>query len=96
MMGSTLFLVGPWQQLKNMLSRERFLSSIIYVISMVGTLYAALVLNSWLLSFILAVVQMLATIWYVASYIPHYGQACLWNSFAFLLPTSLRSSPSVI
>jgi len=31
MLGSTFFLVGPWQQLKNMLSRERFFSTVIYL-----------------------------------------------------------------
>lgn len=40
---STLFLVGPWQQIKNMLSRERFISSVVYLFAMFGTLYAVLV-----------------------------------------------------
>jgi len=81
MMGSTLFLVGPCQQLKNMFSRERFLSSIIYILAMFGTLYAALVLNSWMLAIFLSVIQMLATVWYAASYIP-YGQNCLLGAFS--------------
>jgi len=83
--GSTLFLVGPKKQFQNMFSSKRYISTLIYLASMIGTLYAALVVKQKLLILILVAIQFASVIWYGASYIP-FGQDCLKSSVSSCLP----------
>jgi hypothetical protein len=70
-LGSTMFLVGPVQQFKNMIHRKRRVSAAIYTIGLVLTLVTAFLAPelSWLI-LILVIVQWSALFWYSLSYIP--------------------------
>ena len=70
-MGSTLFLVGPAKQLSNMFSsRDRSIAVTVFLSTMILTLYVALGLHSTLLALPCILVQTVAMIWYLLSYIP--------------------------
>mmetsp|Transcript_2409 Transcript_2409/g.7651 ORF Transcript_2409/g.7651 Transcript_2409/m.7651 type:complete len:194 (-) Transcript_2409:44-625(-) len=84
LLGSTFFLIGPVAQLKSMFHPSRYIASILYLGTLIGTLYAASVSNI-LLTMVLVVVQICAALWYVASYIP-YAQDCLWGTAQRVLP----------
>jgi len=70
MMSSTIFLVGPWRQLKNMLAPTRLIATIIYFAAMIMTLVAAFVVKSALLVIIFLIIQAGALTWYTLSYVP--------------------------
>jgi hypothetical protein len=63
---------------------RRYVASIMYLTTLLGTLYSASVSNV-LLTMVLVVVQICAALWYVASYIP-YAQTCLWGTAQRVLP----------
>ncbi|KAF4660534.1 hypothetical protein FOL47_007097 [Perkinsus chesapeaki] len=73
-LASTVFLVGPARQWRNMSQKHRAWAAIIYVTAMVATL---LVCFRWpeerLLVVVLVLAQCCAVIWYSLSYIP-YGR----------------------
>ena len=75
-LGSLLAMVafavlrGPLEQLKHMCSLRRLPFTSTYVGSMVLTLYAALVAQSYLLVLLFASIQCAALAWYVLSYVP--------------------------
>ncbi|EFA81359.1 hypothetical protein PPL_05342 [Heterostelium album PN500] len=72
-----IVLVGLKKQFENITSsKERLYSSLIYLVSIVGTLYCALSLQSTFLSMFMVVLQFLSVVWYSLSYIP-FGQAIL-------------------
>ena len=75
-LGSSSFVVGPQKQIRDMLSPERRTASLIYVVSLFGTLLCVFALKMQLLSFAFVVVQFAALTWYMLSYVP-YGQQCL-------------------
>ena len=82
-LASTLFLMGPTKQLKNMLSGGRWLASLVYLGAIVCTLAVAFTvkgLAGGILCIILIFVQFLAMLWYVMTYIPG-GQDCLFRCF---------------
>lgn len=68
---STMFLVGPMQQLKNMMHRKRRLSAGLYIGGLSFTLLTVLVAPdlTWLV-IILVILQWAALLWYSLSYIP--------------------------
>ena len=70
-LGSTVFLVGPSQQLRNMMHHSRRVSAAIYITCLVLTLTTAFSAPelSWLI-ITLVIVQWVALIWYSLSYIP--------------------------
>jgi hypothetical protein len=70
LLASVCFIVGPVQQIKNMFSSGRAISSAIYLFSMVMTLIAALIFQSVVLVFILLIAQLLSLTWYILSYVP--------------------------
>lgn len=73
-MGSTLFLVGPKQQWKNMTHKKRRVSAAIYVFCLVMTLITVFTVPELkLLIMALVFVQWAALSWYSLSYIP-YGR----------------------
>jgi len=84
-LGSTFFLVGPMRQIKSMCAPGRWLSSSIYFVAMFATLYAALSLESLILTLVMMIVQVSAAVWYGASYIP-FAQDCLRGSAGAILP----------
>lgn len=75
-MCSTLFLIGPFKQIKRMFDGQRWIASTIYLSSLVLTLVSALVFHSVILCLICIVVSFCAFIWYAASYVP-YAQATI-------------------
>jgi len=85
LLGSTLFLVGPYRQFKNMCGRERAFATTIYIVTMLATLYTAVGLQSRLLTLPMIIIQMAAALWYGASYIP-FAQDCLRGSASTILP----------
>jgi hypothetical protein len=83
--GSTMFLMGPWAQMKKMCSPERAPATTVYFVSMFLTLYCALALRSFILTIPCVVIQLCALIYYgecnqhalVQSDSSHYIQASL-------------------
>jgi len=73
---STMFLWGPCKQLKDMFKPIRAGATIVYLLSMGFTLFAAFYLHIWALVIVSVIVQLCAMIWYSASYIP-YGRAMI-------------------
>ena len=69
-MASFAVLRGPLEQLKHMFSLQRLPFTSTYVGSMALTLYAALVLHSYLLVLLFSAAQAAAVTWYLLSYIP--------------------------
>ena len=45
LLSSTFFLMGPLKQIQTMFQRERAPATIVYIVSIIGTLYAALVVT---------------------------------------------------
>tara|TARA_B110001452_G_scaffold252018_1_gene241560 strand:- start:503 stop:1090 length:588 start_codon:yes stop_codon:yes gene_type:complete len=87
-LSSSMFLVGPLRQLRNMTQSTRWIAALIYVLAMVGTFVSCFVLkqNGGALVIILCIaVQFCAMFWYSLSYIP-YGRkmfsACLRSAVA--------------
>lgn len=71
---ATSFLVGPQKQLRSMVEAHRAQVAMTYVASTFITLYAALSLQSSVLSITFAVVQIASVVWYGLSYIPFARQ----------------------
>eukprot|EP00455_Lapot_gusevi_P015857 TRINITY_DN1808_c0_g4_i1.p1 TRINITY_DN1808_c0_g4~~TRINITY_DN1808_c0_g4_i1.p1 ORF type:complete len:164 (-),score=14.45 TRINITY_DN1808_c0_g4_i1:144-635(-) len=71
--GSSMFLMGPWNQLKSMFAPVRALATIVYLASIILTLVVAFKSHSILLVLMMIVIQFLALLWYCLSYIP-YGR----------------------
>merc|ERR1711904_60641 len=74
--GCTCFLMGPWNQIKNMFKAHRLLATCTYLVSIVFTLVAALKYNNLILTLIFLLVQICALVWYCLTYIP-FGQRML-------------------
>ena len=74
--GSVLFnaafgaLLGPCAHLRGLFSADRALFSVVYVISIVMTLYACLVAKSTIQVIVFASVQIAALLWFLATYLP--------------------------
>ncbi|KAI8378687.1 Got1/Sft2-like family-domain-containing protein [Choanephora cucurbitarum] len=97
-LGSILILVsvallrGPWSHLKHMMSRERLPFTVSYVGSMALTLYAAIGIRAVILTVLFAVIQIIALLWYVGSYIPggvstlRYATSYIGGRAASILP----------
>ncbi|PRP87253.1 hypothetical protein PROFUN_01515 [Planoprotostelium fungivorum] len=82
---STFFLVSPKAQLKRLFDPSRFVAAMAYLVSMLATLWAALIKQSTGLTLILVIVQFCSALWYGASYIP-FAQSCLRSSASTVLP----------
>jgi hypothetical protein len=67
---STLFIMGPWAQLKAMFHPNRALATCIYLSALVATLVVAFTVKNGILVLALVLVQLLALFWYSLSYIP--------------------------
>ena len=63
-------LRGPANYFKHMIARERIVGNVLYVGSLVATLYAALVERNTLATILCAAVQIVVLAWYTVGYIP--------------------------
>ena len=83
---STTFIIGPCRQFSLMFAKTRWLASLIYLLSIAGTLAAVYVVKADRFKVILALacvaVQFLAAFWYGLSYIP-YGRTVVRKMLAF-------------
>uniref|UniRef100_A0A7N0RCI2 Vesicle transport protein n=1 Tax=Kalanchoe fedtschenkoi TaxID=63787 RepID=A0A7N0RCI2_KALFE len=68
--GSFFALRGPTNQLAHMSSKERLPFTLGFLGTMVGTIYVSMVLHSYILSVLFAVLQVLALAYYAISYFP--------------------------
>ncbi|KAJ7548432.1 hypothetical protein O6H91_07G012000 [Diphasiastrum complanatum] len=68
--GSFFVLKGPRTQFFHMISKERLPFTAAFIGSMAGTIYASMVMHSYVLSVIFSVIQVLALLYYVVSYFP--------------------------
>ncbi|KAI1317267.1 protein transport protein sft2 [Mortierella claussenii] len=80
MMLSFALLRGPMAHLRALTSRERLPFTGAYLGSMIFTLYASLGANSFLLTIIGTVVQILALVYYFTSYSPFSGRSLRFGS----------------
>ena len=80
-LGSFSFLWGPWNHIKHLFGKERLPFTSVYFGTLAATLYFALGLQSYLLTTMAAVCQVLALLWFVISYIPggKYGLQYLFQ-----------------
>lgn len=77
--------MGPRRQLANMFDKSRFTAAMAYFGSMVGTLFAAISIQSTILTLLLVIVQLCASVWYGSSYIP-FAQGLIKSTATTLLP----------
>ena len=71
----TGFVVGPRRQLKYMTSPTRWGAALVFVLAMAATLVSALVVKQELLVLACIIVQFLAMLWYMLSFIPFARRA---------------------
>ncbi|CAG2112639.1 unnamed protein product, partial [Medioppia subpectinata] len=70
-MASTMFLMGPFRQIKKMFNETRVLATLGVFLFMILTLLSALWWKRALLAVIFCILQFLAFTWYSLSYIPY-------------------------
>jgi hypothetical protein len=70
MLSSFSCLRGHVAFFKNIVSLERLPFSASYGLSLIGTLYCSLVMNSYVLTLIFSAVQVIALLYFLVSYIP--------------------------
>ncbi|RYG44148.1 hypothetical protein EON67_12100 [archaeon] len=68
---STMFLFGPWRQMKNMFAAKRIIATLVYLITLIATLVVAIVVKSVPLVIVMIIIQFIALVWYTLSYIPY-------------------------
>ena len=94
-LGSFSFLWGPCNHIKHLFGKERLPFTSVYFGTLAATLYFALGLQSYLLTSMAAVCQVLALLWFVISYIPggqtgmkFFGRICgsMFKSGSSVLP----------
>lgn len=90
MMSSFSFLWGPLNHIKYLFSSGRLPFTSVYLGSLIATLYFALEIKSTPLTVLSAVVQVLALLWFLISYIPG-GQTGL-KFFSKLFSTTVSKS----
>ncbi|XP_011877274.1 PREDICTED: vesicle transport protein SFT2B isoform X6 [Vollenhovia emeryi] len=74
-LASTCFLMGPLNQLKKMFAATRLIATILVLVSIALTLFAALHLHNPGLALLFIIIQSLAMTWYSLSYIPYARDA---------------------
>ena len=77
MMRRLAVLRGPSAHFSHMFSKERLLFTFAYVGSMLGTLYFSVISPSYIFALLFCVIQVIALVWYVVSYLPG-GTNTLW------------------
>jgi len=86
------FLSGPWNHVKHLFSKERLPFTLSYVGSLTGTLYCAVHMQNTILTCLFAIIQVIALLWYVFSYIPG-GTSGLWFMSKMVAGSASRSLP---
>jgi uncharacterized membrane protein len=83
---SSMFFVGPFRQIQSMFTWNRIIPSIIFLGSLLLTLYFSLMMQSLAIVFFLIFVQIISFSWYILTYIPYGEQmiGMLWNTFTNL------------
>ncbi|XP_028323797.1 vesicle transport protein SFT2B-like isoform X1 [Gouania willdenowi] len=76
-LGSTMFLIGPWKQLKSMCAKERFFATIIMLVCLALTLCSAFWWKNKGLALLFCLLQFIAFTWYSLSYIPFIRDAII-------------------
>jgi hypothetical protein len=66
----TGFLLGFRRQFSSIFDKKRWITSTIWFLAMIGTLFSALVLKAPALVLSCIIVQVCAFTWYIASYLP--------------------------
>merc|ERR1719259_566694 len=69
-LSSFSFLWGPNNHMEHLFSKERLPFTVTYFSTLIATLYCAMGLQSAILTPIAAVLQVLALLWFVISYVP--------------------------
>jgi hypothetical protein len=64
------FLWGPYNHITHLFGKERLPFTAVYFTTLIGTLYFAMGLQSAILTPIAAILQVIALVWFVVSYIP--------------------------
>ena len=77
---ATGFLIGFKRQLSTVCDENRRLASTIYLGAMVLTLFSSMILQNSLITLVAIGVQVVAFVWYSASYVP-WGRDCLRSCF---------------
>ena len=77
LLGGTFFLIGPWRQLKVMFHKTRIITTIVFLVSIAGTLISAFLIKSAWLVLACVIVQICAFVWYSLSYIPYARTAII-------------------
>lgn len=77
--------MGPRRQLANMFDSSRFTAAVAYFGSTAGTLFAAIGIQSTILTLLMVIVQICASIWYGSSYIP-FAQGIIKSTATTILP----------
>lgn len=77
------FLYGPWSHLKSMFSKERALTTSIYLVTLTATLYCALHLQSTPWTIVCAVLQVMALFWMMMGSIPGGSTGARWFGSMF-------------
>ncbi|GAX76111.1 hypothetical protein CEUSTIGMA_g3554.t1 [Chlamydomonas eustigma] len=89
-------LRGWKQQLAHMMSKERLPFSAAYMVSVIATLYASLIMKSYVLSLACSGLQMVALLYYILSYFPGGAQGVkfmlimFYNAIASCFSSLLR------
>ncbi|ORX51447.1 SFT2-domain-containing protein [Piromyces finnis] len=78
-------LNGPKTQLKSLLAKERIPYTIIYILSMLLSLYAAIIKSSLIWTILASIIQLLALLWFVFTYLPN-GTSSLSRMTRSILP----------
>ena len=74
-LSSTLFLMGPVNQIKKMFAPTRWIATSLMLLFLVLTLVSAFILGKKGLTIIFCILQFLAMTWYSISYIPYARDA---------------------
>ena len=77
-LAATTFLVGPAAQFKKMAAPHRAAATATYLLTLIGTLVAALRLRSLILTLLFLTIQIVALCFYTLSYIPG-AQGVAWG-----------------
>ncbi|XP_056636654.1 vesicle transport protein SFT2A [Diorhabda carinulata] len=72
---STCFLMGPFNQIKKMFASNRYIATILVIVSFTLTLISALLLKKAVLALLFIIIQSLSMTWYSLSYIPYARDA---------------------
>lgn len=75
-MGSLAFLKGPKALASQLMQREKLPFSSAYIVGLVGTLVATIVMRSFILTAVFGIIQAVALLYFLASYVPG-GKAVL-------------------